>query len=39
VQNALNNALLFTAARFNVDDILRATSRISGSRAAARQTI
>jgi len=35
VQNALNNALLFTASRFNVDDIL--TRDIAGFRDAVRQ--
>ena len=35
VQNALNNALLFTAARFNVDDIL--TRDVAGFRDAVRQ--
>ena len=28
IQNALNNALLFTAAKFNVDDILTPTSQV-----------
>jgi hypothetical protein len=38
MQNALNNALLYTAAQFNVDDILYARrGRVPGSRATARQ--
>jgi len=37
VQNALNNALLFTASRFGVDDIL--TRDIAGYRDAVRQRV
>ena len=37
VQNALDNALLFTAARFNVDDIL--TRDVAGFREAVQQRV
>ena len=37
IQNALNNALLFTAARFNVDDIL--TRDVDGFREAVRARV
>jgi modulator of FtsH protease HflK len=37
VQNALNNALLFTAAKFNVDDIL--TRNVAGFRDAVLQRV
>ena len=37
VQNALNNALLFTAAKFNVDDIL--TRDVAGFREAVQQRV
>jgi membrane protease subunit HflK len=37
VQNALNNALLFTAAKFNVDDIL--TRDVAGFQEAVRQRV
>jgi membrane protease subunit HflK len=37
VQNALNNALLFTAARFNVDDVL--TRDVAGFRDAVLQRV
>jgi len=37
IQNALNNALLFTAAKFNVDDIL--TRNVDGFREAVRARV
>ena len=37
IQNALDNALLFTAARFNVDDIL--TRNVAGFREAVQQRV
>ena len=37
VQNALNNALLYTAAQFNVDDIL--TRDVAGFQDAVQQRV